>query len=106
MRLIASVITTLAIMASFQMGPSPISRRLRINPMSRRYWDFRVRVCSRPGELSNAMGQGDHKSHRGERSNDLIRLPTASCRQCQTSALAFVALLSALFFGSLVILRR
>lgn len=48
----------------------------------------------------------DHKSHLGDRSSDLKRLPTASCRQCQSSALACGGLLPALVFGSLVILRR
>lgn len=39
--------------------------------------------------------------HRGERSNDLKRPPTASCRQCQTSVLSFGGFLPALFFDSL-----
>jgi len=47
-----------------------------------------------------------HKSHLGERSNDLKRLPTASCRQCQASALAFGGLVPALFSCTLVMGRR
>jgi hypothetical protein len=41
-----------------------------------------------------------YKSHRGERSRDLNRLPTASCRQCQTSARAFGGLTPALLLDS------
>jgi hypothetical protein len=47
-----------------------------------------------------------YKLHLGERSNDLKRLPTASCRQCQTSALLFGRDLPALCFGSLLLVCR
>lgn len=40
--------------------------------------------------------------HLGERSNDLKRPPTASCRQCQTSALGLGGDLAAICFGSLL----
>src|ERR1700730_10702363 len=44
--------------------------------------------------------------HLGERSNDLKRLPMASCRQCQTSALWFGGDLSPLCFDSLLLACR
>src|SRR6266404_7217876 len=47
-----------------------------------------------------------YKLHLGERSNDLKRLPTASCRQCQTSALSFGGYLPALWFDSLLLVCR
>jgi len=64
------------------------------------------KVCSGSGKLVNAMGRAIHMLHLGERSNDLKRLPMASCRQCQTSALVFGGSLPALFFCSLAIVRR
>jgi hypothetical protein len=64
------------------------------------------KVCSGSGKLINAMGRAIHMLHLGERSNDLKRLPMASCRQCQTSALVFGGSLPALFFCSLAIVRR
>ncbi len=47
-----------------------------------------------------------YKLHRGERSNDLRRLPTASCRQCQTSALAFEGDMPAFFLDSFLLVCR
>lgn len=47
-----------------------------------------------------------YKWHLGERSKDLKRLPTASCRQCQTSALSFGGYLPALCFDSLLLVCR
>jgi hypothetical protein len=44
-----------------------------------------------------------YRSHRGERSNDRNRLPTASCRQCQSSALGFGWGLSASCFACLLL---
>jgi hypothetical protein len=49
---------------------------------------------------------GIYKSHLGERSSDLKRLPMASRRQCQTSALAFEDGVAALFFDSLLLACR
>jgi len=44
-----------------------------------------------------------YKSHLGERSSDLKRLPMASRRQCQTSVFAFEAVVPPLFLGSLLL---
>jgi hypothetical protein len=54
----------------------------------------------------NNKSDRPYKLHLGERSNDLKRLPTASCRQCQTSALSFGGYLPALCFNSLLLGRR
>src|SRR5258706_15520607 len=47
-----------------------------------------------------------YRLHRGDRSNDLKRLPMASCRQCQTSALAFGGSWPELLFDSLLLVCR
>jgi hypothetical protein len=47
-----------------------------------------------------------YKSHRGERSSDLNRLPIASRRQCQTSVFALETVGPALFLGSLLLTCR
>jgi hypothetical protein len=47
-----------------------------------------------------------YKSHLGERSSDLKRLPMASRRQCQTSVFAFEAVVPPLFLGSLLLACR
>jgi hypothetical protein len=47
-----------------------------------------------------------YKLHLGERSNDLKRPPTASCRHCQASALSFVGFLPGLCFNFLLLGRR
>src|ERR1700730_8254741 len=63
---------------------------------------------SKPSVSCGATDKGRpaYKLHLGERSNDLKRLPTASCRQCQTSALSFGGYLPALCFNSLLLVRR
>jgi hypothetical protein len=77
-------------------GTDGHSCRIPAHP-GRRPMSFRT-----PGNKSDRS----YKLHLGERSNDLKRLPTASCRQCQTSALSFVGFLPALCFGSLLLVRR
>ena len=59
-----------------------------------------------PGAGKRAISRPAYKLHLGERSNDLRRLPIASCRQCQISALWFVGTLPALCFGSLLLVCR
>jgi hypothetical protein len=59
-----------------------------------------------PRSRKRTTGRSDYKLHRGDRSNDLKTLPMASCRQCQTSALAFGGSWPALFFDSLLLVCR
>src|ERR1700722_17024357 len=52
--------------------------------------------------LENDSSRTIYRLHRAERSKDLKRLPTASCRQCQTSAFALTGYSPAVFFDSLL----
>jgi hypothetical protein len=70
-------------------------------------WKFAIdRFLLIPGAGNRAIGAAIYKLHRGERSNDLKRLPTASRRQCQTSALSFEGYWPALFFDALPLVYR